>query len=277
MALPPSWKSEVQKTIEERINADAQDRHAQQLNAGAEITNALKAIGYAQQTQTSHTDTSDQRNRWINVVTLFFVFLTVIFTYKSWRTFEAQVEEMQKVYAPIKESADATKSQLLTTIDELHKSQRPWISASDAKIIGNYPDPAPNVFNFILEYDLKNTGRSLAKKGFALAYPVSGSAEKMTQVWNKACESPSQWLGEKPNQVWQTGMVIAPGQTVPIKGGLGIEGVKATDGFWIFGCVVYSDQFDIRHHTRFCFLKTGPSMTPKDAELSDCAQGEEAD
>lgn len=108
--LPPSWKGEVQKTVEETANANREQRKAEQNNAAAQIAASIKILSDAQETQTSHEDRNDKKNRAISVVTLGLVFLTVIFTGLSWCAFRDQLSEMQKVYPHIKESADAAKT-----------------------------------------------------------------------------------------------------------------------------------------------------------------------
>jgi ribosomal protein S20 len=52
--LPPSWKSEVQKAIEESADAAREQRQAEQDDASTKISAAIKTLSDAQITQTSH-------------------------------------------------------------------------------------------------------------------------------------------------------------------------------------------------------------------------------
>jgi hypothetical protein len=125
--LPPSWKGEVQKAVEETIKTDADQRQTQQDNNAANITAALKAISDAQDRQTSHEDGSDKKNLALNVVTIILLFVTVFFTYKTWKTFEGQLEEMRKVYKPIEDQAKVAQETLIA-------SSRGWIARGLPKL-----------------------------------------------------------------------------------------------------------------------------------------------
>src|ERR1700691_5487507 len=107
MNLPPSWKTEIKETIEEAANADRQQREAEQNNASANITAAIKALANAQIAQTSSEDTNEQKDRAISWVTLFLVFLTVVFTFLTWRTLSGQLEEMRSAGEQTKQLIDA--------------------------------------------------------------------------------------------------------------------------------------------------------------------------
>jgi hypothetical protein len=110
MALPPSWKGEVQKTIEETAQANRSQRETQTNNAAAQIATAIESLRDAQNTQTSREDSNAKINTALNGVTIFLVSLTVVFTGLSWCAFRDQLTETQRVYPEIKKSADAAKT-----------------------------------------------------------------------------------------------------------------------------------------------------------------------
>ncbi len=140
--LPPSWKSEVQKAVEETANADRQQREAQQNNASADITAAIIALRDAQHAQTSSEDANEQKNRPINKITLTFVFLTAIFTGLSWLAFRAQLGEMIRAY----DFADANAKRQL----------RPNVLPVDGSVLLRGKTAYTATFN------LKNTGQTPA-------------------------------------------------------------------------------------------------------------------
>lgn len=108
--LPPSWKTEVQKTIEESASAERDQRKAEQNEASANIAAAINALRDAQAAQTNSEDANEKKNQAINKATLALVAFTVLFTGLSWLAFREQLKEMRKVYDPIKQSADAAKA-----------------------------------------------------------------------------------------------------------------------------------------------------------------------
>jgi hypothetical protein len=66
--------------------------------------------------------------------------LTVYFTYRSWRTFEAQLGEMQKVYGPIEKSANAAKDAAETAKSALIDVQRAFVFVSDVTTLPTVSD-----------------------------------------------------------------------------------------------------------------------------------------
>jgi hypothetical protein len=108
--LPDSWKREIKESIEEATAAERNQRKTEQNEAGASIAAAIHTLRDAQTTQTDREDSNEKKNQAINKATLALVAFTVLFTGLSWWAFREQLEEMQKVYTPIKESADAAKA-----------------------------------------------------------------------------------------------------------------------------------------------------------------------
>jgi hypothetical protein len=52
--LPPSWKAETGKAVEEKISGNERKRQADQHNAATKIASAIESLRDAQNCQTSH-------------------------------------------------------------------------------------------------------------------------------------------------------------------------------------------------------------------------------
>jgi hypothetical protein len=144
--MPPLWKTELQKTVEETVRADRENRKTQQNDAAAKIAGSLEAISNAQDRQTTHQDSSSKKNLALNIVTIGLVFLTVYFTYKSWRTFKAQLTEMH--------------TQTVTAANTLIATERPWLDLKNIMVDDICIDP--NGARVVVEFDLINMGHSPA-------------------------------------------------------------------------------------------------------------------
>ena len=170
--LPSSWKTEVKEAIEEAANADREKRQAQNNDAATKITAAIDALGNAQQTQTSHEDRNEKINVGLAILTIFLVFLTVVFTGLSWLTFRDQLKEMKasaeqtnKIIAANAKLVDAATKQAEAAIDNAKiarenfvASERAWVGPRNAKI--NSAPVADKDLPIIVEYG--NTGREPA-------------------------------------------------------------------------------------------------------------------
>jgi hypothetical protein len=210
--------------------------------------------------------------------------------------------------------AIVTFLQWLDSRRALHASQRPWVYASGVEITHIYSADAkqPNMpFDVDLALTLKNSGNSVAVKGAAMAYlypgfgkggsltlasrPMAGvthgtlimpwgsppSNTNEAEIWDKECSEVDRFVASAPkNQLWQTGFILVPGAdsrsvaTAP-NGGVTEENMKANH-FLVYGCIAYSDGFNISHHTRFCFVGRDSPDHPK-ADLMACANSEAAD
>ncbi|HMG77814.1 MAG TPA: hypothetical protein VK591_03970 [Xanthobacteraceae bacterium] len=170
--LPPLWKSEIQKAIEETANADHEKREAQNNDAAAKITAAIDALSNAQQTQTSHEDINEKINVGLAILTIFLVFLTVIFTGLSWLTFRDQLTEMKasaeqtnkiidanaKLVDAATKQAEAATDNAKIARDNFVASERAWVGPRNTKT--NSPPAANQDLPILLDYG--NTGREPA-------------------------------------------------------------------------------------------------------------------
>src|ERR1700730_1997228 len=132
--LPPSWKSEVQKAVEEAANRDAHKREASEAEKSAAITSQLSALVDQLEGQEEREKRPKQIKIWTDFITLILVALTAVFTGLAWwvfrgqlHVFEGQFTEMQKVYGPIKESADAATSAADTAKNALIQRDRAFV------------------------------------------------------------------------------------------------------------------------------------------------------
>jgi uncharacterized protein YecT (DUF1311 family) len=257
--LPPSWKSEVQKALEESVNADREKRQTQQDDAATKIAAALETISNAQDRQTSHQDSSSKKNLALNVVTITLVFLTVIFTYKSWRTFDAQLGEMQRAYGPIKDQAEATKAALIA-------GQRAWIRIDSIDVAGGGLSISEAGSNVAIAFVMTNIGNSPAirlshhVKLIALAAGMSIPDEQA-----KVCD--------EAKRVWQGGFTLFPNDTFPrnlgiggyaigismpkeaVARGLEFSAEKKYLSFMVVGCIDYTFGTDPETHHQTPFIR----------------------
>ena len=272
--LPPSWKGEVQKAVEETIKTDADQRQTQQDNNAANITAALKAISDAQDRQTSHEDGSDKKNLALNVVTIILLFVTVFFTYKTWKTFEGQLEEMRKVYKPIEDQAKVAQETLIA-------SSRGWIAPRAAQIAGRLEKGRP--IDVVVHYE--NPGREPAQNvihvinGNVIADPALLAPDKLATLQfpeNRLCDVPTPSEGE--------GMIAFPsvqGYDVHLsifsKEGTPQAVLEGNESFFIEGCFLYRTLGAV-HHSSYCmYLDPNKTKPPEQWLFKFCINGNRAD
>src|SRR5262249_45194766 len=121
--LPDSWKREIKEAVEETANADREQRQAKTREGATEIATAINALSQAQNTQTDHEDRHEKINVALAVITIFLVFLTVIFTGLSWWAFHGQLEEMK--------SASIQTNQIIKANADLAKAATKQADAAD--------------------------------------------------------------------------------------------------------------------------------------------------
>jgi hypothetical protein len=196
--LPTSWKGEIEKTIEETTHTHSEQRKAQQDNAAATIAAAIKALRDAQEAQTSHEDRNDQKNRRINVTTLFLVFLTLIFAGLSWWAFYEQVNEMKLAYGPIKQTADATKAALVA-------GQRAWLRIDEIGVGGGGLSIGNDGASVSISFMVTNVGNSPAIK-------VSYHPELVVLAEGVHFPNKQEQVCEAASRQWQGGFTIFPNE-----------------------------------------------------------------
>jgi hypothetical protein len=96
--LPPSWKREVQKAVEETANASGERQKAENEKNTAEITAAIEGFVHAYSAQHNKPKRKDKIKRVLNVATVVLLFGTAIFTGLGWWIFRGQLGEMIRAY-----------------------------------------------------------------------------------------------------------------------------------------------------------------------------------
>ena len=119
--LPPSWKSELQRTVHE-VNNEA---NAQNVRIGADISSGLASIRQQLEITNARQASGERRQRFFDILTNALLLATVLFTGLSWWVFSDQLTEMRQVYKPIKEQADAARETMIA-------STRAWLAPRDA-------------------------------------------------------------------------------------------------------------------------------------------------
>jgi len=168
-------------------------------------------------------------------------------------------------------------------LEDSKKSRRPWVSADQAVVESDSPDKKDDHYEFAATIVFKNTGLSLATQSHAFIYASAGTQDDLKRVTNSVCAMVPE---DKPTSIepYLSGFVLAPGQTRNFydphveSQDITLENLK-NHIFWIHGCVKYRDEFNQRHHTRFCFVGryAGPQISGEDKSLGTCGGGEEAD
>jgi hypothetical protein len=301
--LPPSWKSEVQKTIEETANADRQKREAEQNNAAAKVTAAINSLADAQKAQTSSEDSNEQKDRAINWVTLFLVFLTVIFTFLTWRTLSGQLREMKSageqtqkiidtnaklVEAATKQAdataraADAATKQSENSDKALIESQRAWVGPTTTKVDGAIEIGKP--VTIVAEY--LNSGRGPAINFVYATDTFVGTLDEDTNgITSRKIDA--YYKGCRELKTLSGGQVVFPaigggfgnpnGQVLTTKLSGEIVDQEVIDGtkiIYLDGCFLYK-SFNIVRHTYFCFFYR--ATFTKLPSLNICQNGTGAD
>jgi hypothetical protein len=153
MVLPPSWKSEVDKAIDEATgrHADAHDRAAEQ---NREIAARIETLTDELKRHNSKQETEEPRKRTYENWTMGGLIATAIFTcalasFSLWQTLETRW-----AYGPIKESADAANR----GADITASLERPYIFFNP-RPTKNATKDGPNDANPTISYYDLNVGR----------------------------------------------------------------------------------------------------------------------
>jgi hypothetical protein len=271
--LPPLWKNEIEKTIEERANTDREQRETAQNDAAAKVAAAIKTLSDAQDAQTTSEDRNDKKNRAINITTLGLVFLTVIFTGLSWLAFRDQLRVFERT--------DKTLHETMVAAD------RAWIIPHLVKLT-NVPVDGQKV-DLFLTYG--NTGRepassvgyksnswSLSFETIIAADPIApaGLRKALEAKLTDTCSAASE--NENLAVTYPTPL---DGNGVPIM----VDPKWVTQpiidrGFIIAeGCFAYKTMGS-PHKSRFCFFwnKIVDGFKPSEGRgyMSNCPAGNEA-
>ena len=291
--LPPSWKSEVQKAIEEKIDANRDQRQAEQSEASAKIASAIKALGDAQNTQTAHDDRNEKINVWLAAITIFLVFLTVVFTGASWWVFSGQLNEMRtaadqtnKIIEANTKLVDAATKQAAAAAENAQvarnsyvASQRAWVGPRNVKT-SSAPTKDQDL-PIMLEYG--NTGREPAIENVHDMETFTatdeedraGIAAQRIGAFIKKCKV--MWKPDQAEVVYPSVGLSAANYTLTIpmpKSDIDDDVVSGVKTIFFSGCFSYKTTETI-HRSWFCFFyKAGKTQA---GNWNICPTGNGAD
>lgn len=284
----------AENTVQQTIAGNPEERERHKSNPHspspdfAALIDAIKNEGIAYRNEEQTEDSGKSFREWI---TIFLLFVTVVAI--GW-----QVNEMIKVYKPIKDQADAAgraadyardtakaaseQSKAATAQAQksdlaLEEAQRAWIGPDNATI-----DAAPTVGKTAtISITYHNTGREPAR-GFIYGvnpFPFLVSDEKKGKLGPIFAKYMQACFAEKPRA--NAGVVYPStgfgGATLTTT----IDGKKidqaVIDGkseFIVQGCFVY-ETFQKPHHSAFCYFWRGDISKPPNMNI--CMSGNNAD
>jgi hypothetical protein len=108
--MPSFGKSEVENSIDEAIHASAERQKAENKETATEIITAINSFADSYNSQRIRDERKNKVKAFIDIATMLLLFGTALFTGSAWWVFREQLHQMERAYAPIKESAEATKA-----------------------------------------------------------------------------------------------------------------------------------------------------------------------
>jgi hypothetical protein len=140
---------------------------------------------------------------------------------------------------------------------------RPWVNAESVTLVKPLLSPPEGRFYLLVDVALKNTGQSAAVDGLIMAVVEADYTPTLSKNVRRACDSAREMQEVKEkNTPWETGFVLAPGNTLTLPIGMGSDSISPEQiragQFYVLGCVVYRDEAKASHHTQFCFAPIGP-------------------
>jgi len=229
MVLPPSWKTEIEKTVEEKTDAHGEREEAQREKDSTSIAREIKALVDACNTQADKPKRTDKVKRRLDVATVVLIFFTALFTGLAWWVFKGQ-------------------------LDEMRTDQRPWVGAPEIEMTFH---GSPRGAVFI--YTFKNVGHSPTRGLYIDADFVSGREQWYPKA-NALCErmkkenvsttviNPFSLI---PENKWVVDFSDMP--TGKLHPGIDMDSLqKAYPNPYIAGCVIYGSGLDtFIHRTLF--------------------------
>jgi hypothetical protein len=284
MIMPPSWKAEIDKTVNEITAgfADAQESAGKQ---GQKIATRIEALTDELRHRNAKQEADEPQKRTRENRTIAGLFATAIFTcalagFSAW-----QVYETRRAYDPIKQSADAAKTagddaaQQVTILkkqsdvmrgqlEEMVLDQRPWIHFEGLPQIASPLElSSPRVASMKVTYTVKNSGKNPARRVRIVddLFPLV-SPDQFLVSQAAVCARALVPNAFVPNQVWpfDSEYVLFPGQQVVETKTIVMVGLgevrewnnpkRAVVHPLLIGCIDY--QFlssDAHHQTGFIF------------------------
>lgn len=108
--LPPSWKTEIEETVEKAASCTSERQKADIDESASEISTEIKAFNDAYRAQHNRPEKPDKVKRALDIATVFLLFATALFTALAWWVFKGQLRAMQRQLndSEIQEAASIT-------------------------------------------------------------------------------------------------------------------------------------------------------------------------
>jgi hypothetical protein len=232
----------------------------------AALTNAINAQGRANRIEERR---EDIRRQFIDLTTIILLALTAAAIFR-------QLDEMVKVYGPIKEQAEAAKAAATAANDNIIAGNRAWIVPGNVSIqqmvAGARVDAVVNYTN--AGHQPAKLERGLLFRTFTKTDWWSSPSGFVLRSLSNACMSKQDFTPTSivyPSTAYQLSTVTnASGAIYADSTLLNGDTVLA-----ITGCFIYS-TFEKIHHTSFCYYFQKIS-TPDIGRLTVCEAGNDAD
>ena len=254
--LPPSWKTEIQKAVQEETDSTKEGKECQPNDQSSPIAAQIQTFNDAYKTESQQANRREQTKRVIDVVTIVLLIATTSFTGLSWCAFRDQLHVFEKSDATLKETLDAQKK-------SSERQLRAYVIFVDA--ITQLKSGSP----IIATYTIKNVGQTpvydLRQKLFiGVRKPpvIDYSGIHWTDIHSVPYFSPLLTISkiEGPN--------IAPDDFEAVKRANLQNSEKRV---YFIGRATYRDVFNNERWSDFCFMFFGES------ERSGCEYLNEAD
>jgi hypothetical protein len=275
------WKRQAEVyRRHEAVNSKAEKYEPDQNDTGGPVVDfsallsTIKAEGRANRAEEKREDDASNLREWLTIVLIAFTLITV-----GW-----QVNEMVKVYGPIKEQADAAKISADTAIKQAENSersliqaQRAWVGPRNAVFAAEPVVGKP--FEITITYENSGHEPAIAFISFVEAFGMKiindrEGYENIKQDMS-GCRDSKQWPGG--SIIYPGGSSFGSGYNLSIKtkDDFVTDGmVKGNELIIVQGCFSYK-TFDQPKHSSFCyFYKQGVS---KASNMNICPSGHEAD
>jgi hypothetical protein len=258
-ALPPLWKREFQKAVQESADRAAHQRDRQDEENSAAIARPLHDLVEEFKAYHEKQDRSEEESATRERITIAALILTVVFTFITVIIFHGQLDEMKKAYLPVKNQAiaaiaaaqaakaavelsDKTAERQLRAYVNVEGSSLTWKSGARASAIitirnaGQTPAKNVSVRGLVATNEDAPPNRLPAYFGDTPSnFGMVADTSKATKIIGQAREETytifSTYIVEK-------GTIRKP--------------AHLPGRIFIIGAVYYNDIFGIQRRTRFC-------------------------
>jgi uncharacterized protein (UPF0333 family) len=278
-ALPPLWKREIQKAVEESADRAAHRRDRQDKEDSTAIARPLHDLVEEFKAYQEKQERSDEEAATRERVTIAAIILTVVFTFITVIIFHSQLDEMKKAYLPVKDqaiaaiaAAESAKAAVELSDKTAERQLRAYINIESVTFAWS------GVARSVAEVHIRNAGQTPAKNvivrgiiaddhdappnrlpayfgdfpsNYGMGQPDSS---KITKILGQGREEISNIISitvEATKSVLRKGKPVFPGRV------------------FVIGAVYYSDIFGRPRYTRFCRYYLTPINFDYCAEHND--------